>query len=206
MIKMDMYCEIKGRAGLLRVPAHKGMTLIEVLVSLIVLSIGIMALLATQLRSVTGVREAEVQTVVAQAAQNLAEGMLANAELTKASDVAASAVAKKSFNNYIGESGTCPDNQTALKLPTDVSNLAQASQAKNQLNEFACALRTSLPPDTDFRFRVCTGEPEIVNSPLGVTCKPDATGNTYIGVAWQTQTGDRNAGLNTYSYTMQVAE
>ena len=56
---------------------QKGFALIEVLVSVVVLVLGILALLATQLRSVSSVRDAETQTIAAQAAQNLIEGMLA---------------------------------------------------------------------------------------------------------------------------------
>ena len=59
----------------------KGFALIEVLVSVVVLVLGILALLATQLRSVSSVRDAETQTIAAQAAQNLIEGMLANPQL-----------------------------------------------------------------------------------------------------------------------------
>ena len=43
---------------------QSGMTLIEVLVAMFVLTIGILALLSVQLRTVTSVREAETQTIV----------------------------------------------------------------------------------------------------------------------------------------------
>ena len=39
--------------------AEQGMTLLEVLVSIIILTLGVLALLATQLKTVSGVREAE---------------------------------------------------------------------------------------------------------------------------------------------------
>lgn len=57
------------------------MTLVEVLVAMFVLAVGVLALLATQLRTVSSVREAESQTVVAQAVQNLMEGMQINPTL-----------------------------------------------------------------------------------------------------------------------------
>ena len=47
---------------------QQGFALIEVLISVVVLALGILALLATQLRSVGSVREAETQTIAAQAA------------------------------------------------------------------------------------------------------------------------------------------
>ena len=60
---------------------QQGFALIEVLISVVVLALGILALLATQLRSVGSVRDAETQTIAAQAAQNLIEGMTANPQL-----------------------------------------------------------------------------------------------------------------------------
>ena len=59
-------------------PYQSGMTLIEVLVAMFVLAIGVLALLAIQLRTVSSVREAEGQTIVSQLTQNLVEGMLIN--------------------------------------------------------------------------------------------------------------------------------
>ena len=64
-------------------PYQSGMTLIEVLVAMFVLAIGVLALLAIQLRTVSSVREAEGQTIVSQLTQNLVEGMLINPRLEK---------------------------------------------------------------------------------------------------------------------------
>ena len=64
-------------------PNQAGMTLIEVLVAMFVLAIGVLALLAIQLRTVSSVREAEGQTIVSQLTQNLVEGMLINPRLVE---------------------------------------------------------------------------------------------------------------------------
>ena len=66
----NFFC-IDGRGRLKSTHAQQGMTLLEVLVSIIILTLGVLALLATQLKTVSGVREAEQQTIVAQAVQNL---------------------------------------------------------------------------------------------------------------------------------------
>lgn len=71
---------IKPYTGRLKI-RQRGMTLIEVLVSMFVLAVGVLALLATQLRTVASVQEAESQTIVAQAVQNLMESMLINPTL-----------------------------------------------------------------------------------------------------------------------------
>lgn len=66
----------------------QGATLLEVLVSVFIMAFGIMALMLAQLKSVGSVREAEMQTRVALAVQNLAEGMLSNPDTrTKTEDV-----------------------------------------------------------------------------------------------------------------------
>lgn len=59
----------------------QGATLLEVLVSVFIMAFGIMALMLAQLKSVGSVREAEMQTRVALAVQNLAEGMLSNPDV-----------------------------------------------------------------------------------------------------------------------------
>ena len=64
------------------------MTLIEVLIAMFVLAIGVLALLAVQLRTVSNVRESENQTTVAQITQNLIEGMLINPKLSPETDPA----------------------------------------------------------------------------------------------------------------------
>ena len=77
---------------------QQGFALIEVLISVVVLALGILALLATQLRSVGSVREAETQTIAAQAAQNLIEGMTANPKLELTDDK----WTIKKYDHYIG--------------------------------------------------------------------------------------------------------
>ena len=83
------------------------MTLIEVLVAMFVLALGVLALLAVQLRAVSGVREAESQTIVSQIAQNLIEGMVINPTLSSDS---ATGWTKKSYTDYIMESPSSAKN------------------------------------------------------------------------------------------------
>ena len=76
---------LKNRRGRLKT-GQQGMTLVEVLVSMFVLAVGVLALLATQLRTVASVQEAESQTIVAQAVQNLTESMMINPTLCSKED------------------------------------------------------------------------------------------------------------------------
>ena len=82
---------------------QSGMTLIEVLIAMFVLAIGVLALLAVQLRTVSNVRESENQTTVAQITQNLIEGMLINPTLSEETDTAGEKTSryKKSYDAYL---------------------------------------------------------------------------------------------------------
>ena len=63
----------------------QGSTLVEVIVSVILLTLGLLALMATQLRSVSGLTEAENKSLVSQSTEALAESMLMNGTLVKTS-------------------------------------------------------------------------------------------------------------------------
>lgn len=87
---------------------QSGMTLIEVLIAMFVLAIGVLALLAVQLRTVSSVRESENQTTVAQITQNLIEGMLINPTLSEKKEVdkitgEETSRYKKSYDAYINK-------------------------------------------------------------------------------------------------------
>ena len=58
-----------------------GSTLIEVLVSMFIIALGVMALMALQVRTAASIKESENMGIVAQATQNLAESMAANPKL-----------------------------------------------------------------------------------------------------------------------------
>ncbi|MBR6026144.1 MAG: type IV pilus modification protein PilV [Neisseriaceae bacterium] len=79
---------------------EQGSTLIEVLVSMFILALGLMALISMQVRTSASIQESENMGIVAQATQNLAEAMLSNPKLTLD---AASGVTKKDYSHYNAE-------------------------------------------------------------------------------------------------------
>ena len=83
------------------------MTLIEVLIAMFVLAIGVLALLAVQLRTVSNVRESENQTTVAQITQksNRRHAHLTRT-LSEETDTAGDKTSryKKSYDAYITSS------------------------------------------------------------------------------------------------------
>lgn len=123
---------------------QSGMALIEVLVAMLVLTIGILALLSVQLRTVASVREAETQTIVSQITQNLMEGMLINPTIDSDSN-------KKNYNLYTGSyAPTSSDGDFKLNNLISKTDLAKA-----QLDRFGYELKQALPDAVAIHYAVC---------------------------------------------------
>ena len=158
---------------------QQGFALIEVLISVVVLALGILALLATQLRSVGSVRDAETQTIAAQAAQNLIEGMTANPKLELTDDK----WTIKKYDHYIN--------------PTRVTDNTGSYNADNlalkQLEEFNEELNETKLGDMNVRTKIC----KTKDLKTAITIDPDTgdvsdwgcdgTGKIAIKIAWLVQ-------------------
>ena len=185
---------------------QQGFALIEVLISVVVLALGILALLATQLRSVGSVREAETQTIAAQAAQNLIEGMTANPqlELTGSDGV----WTKKKYDHYINVAA--PNPVTDANGGYDTTNLAL-----KQLEEFNGELNASKLGDMNVRATVC----KTKDLKTAIIIDPDtgdvsdwgcdnSAGKVAIKIAWLVQPlSDKNTDkAQTVSYQTYIRD
>lgn len=158
--------------------SQSGMALIEVLVAMLVLTIGILALLSVQLRTVASVREAETQTIVSQITQNLMEGMLMNPTIDSDSN-------KKNYNLYMG-------NHTLSAVDGDFAIDAiktKAQLAEEQLKRFSYELKNALPDAAAIHYAVCKDSlgaaPTLsVGSTFSQNCDGSANGDTLIKVLW----------------------
>ncbi|HID8592110.1 TPA: type IV pilus modification protein PilV [Neisseria meningitidis] len=158
---------------------QSGMALIEVLVAMLVLTIGILALLSVQLRTVASVREAETQTIVSQITQNLMEGMLMNPTIDSDSN-------KKNYNLYMGNntlSAVDGDFQVdAIKTKTQLAEV--------QLKRFSYELKNALPDAAAIHYAVCKDSsgaaPSLSDSgTFSSNCDNNkANGDTLIKVLW----------------------
>ncbi|EOF9676292.1 type IV pilus modification protein PilV [Neisseria gonorrhoeae] len=154
---------------------QSGMALIEVLVAMLVLTIGILALLSVQLRTVASVREAETQTIVSQITQNLMEGMLMNPTIDSDSN-------KKNYNLYMRNSIL-----SAVDGDFKVDAVKSKVQlADEQLKRFSYELKNALP---DIHYAVCKDssgkEPTLSDSGVfSSNCDNKANGDTLIKVLW----------------------
>ncbi|EMR8397901.1 type IV pilus modification protein PilV [Neisseria gonorrhoeae] len=157
---------------------QSGMALIEVLVAMLVLTIGILALLSVQLRTVASVREAETQTIVSQITQNLMEGMLMNPTIDSDSN-------KKNYNLYMRNSIL-----SAVDGDFKVDAVKSKVQlADEQLKRFSYGLKNALPDAVGIHYAVCKDssgkEPTLSDSGVfSSNCDNKANGDTLIKVLW----------------------
>ncbi|MBJ7752032.1 type IV pilus modification protein PilV [Neisseria meningitidis] len=157
---------------------QSGMALIEVLVAMLVLTIGILALLSVQLRTVASVREAETQTIVSQITQNLMEGMLMNPTIDSDSN-------KKNYNLYMGNHHTLSavDGDFAVDAVKSKKDLAEA-----QLKRFSYELKNALPDAAAIYYAICKDSsgnaPTFSGNAFSLNCDNKANGDTLIKVLW----------------------
>ncbi|HFA6650681.1 TPA: type IV pilus modification protein PilV [Neisseria gonorrhoeae] len=156
---------------------QSGMALIEVLVAMLVLTIGILALLSVQLRTVASVREAETQTIVSQITQNLMEGMLINPTIDPDGN-------KKNYNLYTESyTSTSSDGDFALDKLKSKKDLVKA-----QLDRFGYELRNALPDAVAIHYAVCKDSsgnaPTLSGDTFSPNCDDNANGDTLIKVLW----------------------
>lgn len=156
---------------------QSGMALIEVLVAMLVLTIGILALLSVQLRTVASVREAETQTIVSQITQNLMEGMLMNPTIDLDSN-------KKNYSLYMGkQTPSAVDGKFTLD-----AEKSKAQLAEEQLKGFSYELKNALPDAVAIHYAVCKdssgGAPTLSGGTFSPNCDDKANGDTLIKVLW----------------------
>ena len=177
----------------------QGSTLVEVIVSVILLTLGLLALMATQLRSVSGLTEAENKSLVSQSTEALAESMLMNGTLVKTS----SGNYYHSYASYL----------TPFS-PTTNTECTKASIADEYKKQFESELYENLiKPESStvssVIYTICLDKEKPEQPTLDSSGKNMITncqsGGTYttIKVVWRSKsTKDR---FNDYSYVLRVA-
>ena len=187
----------------------QGSTLVEVIVSVILLTLGLLALMATQLRSVSGLTEAENKSLVSQSTEALAESMLMNGTLVKTS----SGNYYHSYASYLTPPVPITGNITPFS-PTTNTEYTKASIADEYKKQFESELYENLiKPESStvssVVYTICLDKEKPEQPTLDSSGKNMITncqsGGTYttIKVVWRSKsTKDR---LNDYSYVLRVA-
>lgn len=194
---------------------QSGMTLIEVLIAMFVLAIGVLALLAVQLRTVSNVRESENQTTVAQITQNLIEGMLINPTLSEETNSAGDKTSryKKSYDAYITSSS---EQLKGSKQATEFKDkMTKAQLAQAQIAQFKADLAKALPEAQVFSTICKDSSGTEPTYEKGFNAKCDGKGDTTIvKVLWLQDVEEENStkNLNTsghhvvYTYQSRVRD
>ncbi|MBH5328606.1 type IV pilus modification protein PilV [Eikenella sp. S3360] len=149
----------KNKSMLPIVRLTQGSTLLEVLVSVFIMAFGIMALMLAQLKSVSNVREAEMQTRVAQAVQNLSAGMLSNPDTISNVGSISAAQTKLSYTRYNTASRTINVTTSPSDIPvcgkSDKNNgVSNTALATCHTQAFTTELQNALPNATAISYSI----------------------------------------------------
>ena len=188
----------------------QGSTLVEVIVSVILLTLGLLALMATQLRSVSGLTEAENKSLVSQSTEALAESMLMNGTLVKTTG----GNYYHNYMSYITPPTPITASSTQPFSPTIGTEYAKNSIKDEYKKQFEYELYKNLiEPESStvssVFYTICLDENEpkqptldSSGTSMNANCESDGT-YTTIKVVWRSEsTKDR---FNDYSYVLRVA-
>ena len=195
----------------------QGSTLVEVMVSVFLLAFGVLGLMAAQIRSVAAISEAENRSIVAQAAENLADGMQINPEVVQ---IGSKAVVRR-YPDYLTTQSITPNPTMTLPNPSwgsswsatsSVSDISKAALAKQQLNLFNYSLN-QIPNASNLQYVICLdnsnpAEPTLNGTTISGNCRPSNTSNdkTVIKVMWTIQSENQKSTPPVYSYRMDVPQ
>lgn len=181
---------------------QKGSTLLEILVSVFILGFGLLALVSMQLKTVMTAREAESQTIVAQATDSLIEGMTMNPILSASSPQGDAQIILRSFKDYsdalndIQAAGSCNANAGAASAASSAIGISKKDMAAQQVCTFFNRLQ-AIPNVTNIKMQICDAETAAnsVNTPqLNAAGNNIACGNggtvTVLKVVWQQELED----------------
>lgn len=199
----------------------RGATILEVMISVLLLTFGVLALMAAQLRSVASLSEAENRSIVSQAAEALAEGMQANSSLEKVGSSYGrtyTAYYSGSTSKRTGSVMTVGDDSQKATVQTGLSGvgLTKEKVADQHIAEFEYVLKTQLTNVNTLGYVICRDktEPEAAtydnNGQFKENCTPadNDTDTHVIKVVWRMGNGknDSSNDNNTtaYSYMLKV--
>lgn len=204
----------------------QGATLIEVLVSVFLLTFGVLGLMAAQIRSVAALSEAENRSIVAQAADNLSDSMQMNPEVIQLrSGTADLKVIVRRYPNYVKTGAQTVAMDGSVKFPANAlwgnwssggkqsqSNITKKALADYQIGLFEYAL-AQVPNATSMQYVICEDkknpdEPAFdangkITNP-NCTPKSNDENQTVIKVVWATRAEREDAQAVVYTYQIRV--
>ena len=177
---------------------QQGSTLLEVLVSVFVLGFGLLALVTMQMKTVMTTREAENQTIVAQAADSLIESMLMNPKLKLTTLTGGEKMMYRQFDDYRNLNGlTAGCIEDAKLVSAAAAGLSKDELAKAHACTFVKRIN-QIPNTGKVYWNVCMEEPGAsVNKPIldgaSVKCTDSPTSTSAVlKVIWEQEVEDAN--------------
>lgn len=195
--------------------AMQGATLLEVLVSVFLLTFGVLGLMAAQLRSVVVVSDSENQTYAAQAAENLAEAMQMNPTVTNDGRTYSYYQLGNNMKtiNKTQAPATCNVESTESATPNQSNNPCAFygnGKTKKQIADVHLAefeyILMQMPNVTNLAYTICNDNPKDVKKPSSMT-NAECTGGekVMIKIAWESiPNNDPNKDPVLHTYQLEV--
>ncbi|WP_434779015.1 type IV pilus modification protein PilV [Neisseria sp. Ec49-e6-T10] len=183
---------IKMKNNLSIYKLQAGATLLEILLSVFILSFGLLALLSMQLKTYSGIREAEYSGVVSTLAESMAEAMRGNPHLN-VGEIASNPLLVtrdwQEYTNYTSSSNVQKHSTTttlcSVALPSATA-MTKTELAQYQVCQFTRQLKQQLPVNTAFEYRICKANAKSTTKPkLGALGCDDSGKDTMIKIAWK---------------------
>lgn len=167
-----------------------GFTMIEVVVSMFILALGIMAMIGMQIRTLGSVKQAENISQVSQAVDNLASGISLNPHL-KLKVTSRGYETHKDYSLYQLSHG-CID-QSITPFIQQNSQYSKKQFAQTILKQFCTEIKqiTSIDPK-DIQLKVCPNSKIESNLPWNFSCQ-DNGAQTVVKVVWKYKTKMQNS-------------
>ncbi|MFH4415869.1 MAG: type IV pilus modification protein PilV [Neisseriaceae bacterium] len=167
-----------------------GFTMIEVVVSMFILALGIMALVGMQNRTLGSIRQGENIERVSQAVENLAEGMRINPYL-RVKITPKGYLTNRDYGNYLPFSGCTGQEVEWVNIGSD---LDQKQLAQRQIKQFCKEIRQIEGIDPkEIQIKICTHSSLEGNLPWNFSCKANGS-ETILKVVWKFQTNMETQG------------
>lgn len=196
----------------------RGSTLIEVMISVFLLTFGVLGLMAAQIRSVASIGEAESRSVIAQAAENLMEGMQVNPQILSANnhtvrDYRHYLTAPKSLDLNTLPDPTNPINplwgQWSATAAQSVPKISKQAVANSQIALFEYMLQQT-PNAQSIEYTICNdtnpipAEPTVNGNQVNFNCQNGNNGSAVVKVAWTNRPANNKSQQTPVYYTYQL--
>lgn len=165
-------------------PAQQGFSLLEVLISVIILSFGLLGMVGLQAAALQANRDARLQSSALGLARELAEMMRGNKDIALLT----------SGNPYLGDFSsplTARNPSYCLNVAPETTRCASTTAIANaQMTEWLARVDTELP---GARVKVCVDSQPFVNGMPTWACTTTGTGvTTVIKIGWTRSSTDRS--------------